>query len=139
MHRRVQKHHRLLHQNVAVDMRGGNVCSNTYALNTVTMQKIHTFPSPIVIVIAMSANSRHHHISKHSCSSARRGRVVPVSVTRYTPLVTRHTQRVERSTLHARHYTTHVTHHTTQITQIIDSAAAEAVVGKGGGVLFLCG
>jgi hypothetical protein len=74
-------------------------------ITTTTTTTNTTTASPAELAAARPAAH-----SRLSCSSARRGRVVPAGVTRYTPFVTRHTQHVKRSTLHARHHTSRVTH-----------------------------
>jgi hypothetical protein len=79
--------------------------TNTNPTTTTTTTTNTTTASPAELAAARTAAH-----SRHSCSSARRGRVVPAGVTRYTPFVTRHTQHVKRSTLHARHHTSRVTH-----------------------------
>ena len=118
--------------NVAVDMRGGNVCSNTFALNTVTMQKAH-IPKSYCDYDCYAGKLT--SLSHQQAQLQQRASWPRCSCQRHTLLATRHTPH----TLNAARYTPDITRHTSHITQIIDSTAAEAVVGKGGGVLFLCG
>ncbi len=73
-------------------------------INTATTTTTTTAAPAELAAVRTAAHRR------HSCSSARRGRVVPAGVTRYTPLVTCHTQHTKRSTLHARHNASRVTH-----------------------------